>query len=165
MTLILLRRARASPTHPSGAKSSSILSSFRLMTSGSCKSASSSISRIWGNGALICSIFQMFFQKGRNGLIRFNRLYWFLPFVLKDKTNTAIFLGHPVEQVRGFRELSVPGELFQIETQVREPLGAQVAGAAFEPMGGFLQGPTVGSRDGRLHVSNPGRRVAQKQIN
>src|SRR3989442_11512131 len=164
MTLILLRRARARPSRPSRAQSSSILSSSRLATSGSCKSASSSISRIWGNGALTCSNSQMFFQNRPNSLIRLNRLYWFLPFVLKDKTNAAVFLSHLVEQVRSFGQFSVCGQFFQIETQVRQPLGAQIAGAAFEAMGGFLQCPRVRARNGPLHILNPERRVAQKQV-
>src|SRR5439155_21147437 len=94
-----------------------------------------------------------------------HRIYWLSLFLLKNKTNTSIFLGDFAEQFLRLGQLPLPGNLFQFGAQSGQPARAEVAGASLEAVRRFLQRRRVGPRDRGLHALNLEGRVAQEQVN
>ena len=66
------------------------------------------------------------------------KVYLFLLFLLKHKTDPTVFVGHLAEQFSRFRQLSRRGQLFQVGAQSGEPTSAEVAGASLQAVGRFL---------------------------
>src|SRR6267143_6811043 len=125
----------ASPSRPSGAQRSWILSSTRLATSNSCNSGSSSISSI------CCGVAFIIEKRGKSTCptaqtpAKQSYLLFLLP--LKDKTNTVVLFGNLDKDVGSFRQHALLGELFQIGAGPGQAAGAQVAGCAFQTVGRF----------------------------